>query len=588
MPSSLIRSTSWSSELARARRSTNNERRRTRQLTAIAQDPSVHDRRGVLTVELDVPFERLAPGPKGARVHVIDFDASTNTLYKPRAIGLDDDPYRGVQDADQLLGDPAFHAQNVYAIVMATLSRFEYALGRRAPFAFPAAGLRPGAAPGRGHLIKVAPHAFCDANAFYSRRDEALFLGYFPIDRQRKVFTCLSHDVVVHETTHALLDGLRPRYTDPSSPDQAAFHEGFADVVALLSVFKSPKVVELALGGDGRRVATGKLDAESLGRSTLLGLAEEMGSAGRQLAAVRGDALRRSVELEPDPEVLQSAEFAEPHRRGEVFVAAAMRAFLEVWLRRLEPLIRERRQVDVGRVAEEGAAAASHLLTMIVRAIDYAPPVDLHFSDFLTALLTADREIYPDDTKYNYRESLLEAFAKYGIDPVSHGNWEGPPDVSLERNHFDSLQREPDEIAHFLWENREVLELHPHAYTYVCSVRPCVRVDNDGFTQRETIAEYVQILDTQARELGPLRIRKPDAMPNDTRVVLYGGGVLVFDEFGRLKYHVGSGVGSRRQSARLSYLWESGFYGERQGLRRVAELHRARVLTAPSLGKRWS
>src|SRR5918993_1424458 len=55
-----------------------------------------------------------------------------------------------------LLEDPRFHAQNVYAIIMRTLARFEFALGRRVGWSF------------LGHQLQVAPHAFADANAFYS------------------------------------------------------------------------------------------------------------------------------------------------------------------------------------------------------------------------------------------------------------------------------------------------------------------------------------------------------------------------------------------------------------------------------------
>ena len=61
------------------------------------------------------------------------------------------------------------------------------------------------------------------------------------------IFSCLSHDVVAHETTHALVDGLRSCYLDPSSADQAAFHEGISDVVALFSVFALDDVVKAVL-----------------------------------------------------------------------------------------------------------------------------------------------------------------------------------------------------------------------------------------------------------------------------------------------------------------------------------------------------
>src|SRR5262249_27913869 len=132
----------------------------TRKLTIIAQNPSVKDKGKILRAEVEIPVEELEPGPRGYRVHTVDFDSSTGTLYKPlKYPPLDDaaggDPFKGASDA-RLLSDPSFHAQNAYAIIMRILARFEFALGRRVSWGF------------YGHQIKVAPHAFAEANAFYS------------------------------------------------------------------------------------------------------------------------------------------------------------------------------------------------------------------------------------------------------------------------------------------------------------------------------------------------------------------------------------------------------------------------------------
>src|SRR5258707_1319914 len=51
------------------------------------------------------------------------------------------------------------------------------------------------------------------------------------------VCTCLSHDIVAHETTHALVDSQRDYFLEANSSDTPAFHEAFADIVALFQHF---------------------------------------------------------------------------------------------------------------------------------------------------------------------------------------------------------------------------------------------------------------------------------------------------------------------------------------------------------------
>jgi hypothetical protein len=575
---------------------------RTRKLTIVAQDPAVRDTRGrILTAEVDVPAEELARGPLGYRAHVVDFDGSTRTLYEPLEYARLDsgdykDPFRGASNRT-ILTNPKFHAQNVYAIVMRTLARFEFALGRRVSWGF------------RGHQLKIAPHAFADANAFYSEDDQALLFGYFP-GRKGMVFSCLSHDVVAHETTHALIDGLRGRFTDPSSPDQAAFHEGFSDVVALLSVFSIRAVVEGVLDrnigkkkGKGRRSATlvheDDLTTRALRESLLFGLAKEM---GRELSLMRGKALRRSVELKPDE--VKGEEFDEPHRRGEVLVAAMMNAFLAVIVERLSKLGRiEGKFFDRERVAEEAAESADYLLTMTIRALDYTPPAHIEFPDFLSALVTADHEIRPDDSKYHFRRHLVESFRQYGIKPspgttVPEGFWR-PPEGQLvnDRIRFESMTRDPDEVFRFVWENRDTIGLSEGAFTRVLSVRPCLRVaPDDGFPLRETVAECMQQIRITARELSMFGIDKLPEMPDATDVSLEGGFTLIFDEYGRLKFSIAKRLFDRKrpevqqqQSRRLADLWRFGHYRKGASLtRRFSAVHRQRSLgQAQTISEEW-
>ena len=53
---------------------------------------------------------------------------------------------------------------------------------------------------------------------------------------------------------------------------------------------------------------------------------------------------------------------------------------------------------------------------MCIRALDYLPPVDITFGEYLRGIITADADLVEDD-RYNYRVAFVEAFRKRGIYP---------------------------------------------------------------------------------------------------------------------------------------------------------------------------
>ena len=595
-----------------------------RYMSVIAQDPSVRKGRNILMAKISVPAEDLRDGPMGYRVQVVDFDATTRIFHGAHSLpeSYEQEPASWREGRPSIVSNLRFHSQNTYALVMKTLARFEFALGRRIGWSFDT------------HQLKVAPHGMADANAFYAPEVEGLVFGYFSGASGNRVYTCLSHDIIVHEVTHALLDALRERYMDPSTPDQGAFHEGFADVVALLSVFSLPEVVEhlLMLGKHVGRavpaVTRANVMPAALRESALFGLAEEMGS---ELEGIRGEPLRASAKLEPSKEHKETPEFQEPHRRGELFVAAVLHGFIEAWSARiLSSGTANQKQFPLKRVAEEGALIADTLATMWIRAIDYMPPVHLQFGDALSAALTADLEVRPDDSRFELRRHMLESFNAFGFAPASKrkdpaGTWTPPPQgLKYDRVRFDSMRSDKDEVFRFIWDNRDLLELRDGAFTQVLSVRPSVRTGIDGFMVRETVAEYYQVARLTPDELVAVGVRAPagylraleraanvgaknaetddeDSSPGhlaaenvangdgeDSRAnatPLYGGGVLIFDEYGRVKYWVYNDVFGSQQRRRLEYLWKEGILqldkrGTKLRQTRLSAIHRLRALNA--------
>ncbi len=376
------------------------------------------------------PDQGLPPGPIGEYLEVVDFDPPSGCFYDP--IDLDDRQLLATDGMAPSESDPRFHQQMVYAVAMKTIEHFEQALGRPALWA--ERQIRDdGDRVVDSHYVqrlRIYPHALREANAYYSPEKKALLFGYFPAETDDPrvlpggiIFACLSHDVVAHETTHALLDGLHPRFVEATNRDVLAFHEAFADIVALFQHFSHAEVLRHEIARSRGDLASG----------TLLGqLAQEFGRAIGNYGALR-DAIgevdpetREWRRKKPNVEDLREAE--EPHARGAILVAAVFDAFLAIYNRRTEDLLRIATQGSgilepgaihpdlVERLADEAAKVARHVLRICIRALDYCPPVDLTFGDYLRAMITADVDMVPDD-RFHYRLAIIEAFQRRGIYP---------------------------------------------------------------------------------------------------------------------------------------------------------------------------
>ena len=370
----------------------------------------------------------LAPGPVGEYLEVVDYDPASNCFYDP--VDLNDPDILAQDGLPPSEGNPQFHQQMAYAVAMTTIRNFEKALGRRALWA---ARDFKGAVPEEAFVqrLRVYPHALREANAYYSPEKRALLFGYFPASSDRPerylpggiVFTCLSHDIIAHETTHALLDGMHRRFIEDSHQDALAFHEAFADIVALFQHFTFPEVLR-------HQIARTRGDLAS---QNLLGeLAQEFGEAIGNYGALRsalGDTDPETGEWKPhkpDPEEYQTV--TEPHARGAILVGAVFDAFLSIYKKRVADLLRIATSGTgvlpegalhpdlVNRLANEAAKSAQHVLNVCIRALDYCPPVDISFGDYLRAIITADADLVPDDD-LGYRIAFIEAFRWRGIYP---------------------------------------------------------------------------------------------------------------------------------------------------------------------------
>jgi hypothetical protein len=391
-----------------------------RRLRGYAFDPSMSLKLDTASINqriFNIPWEsELQPGPRGEYVEVVDFDPASGCWYEP--VDLNGPNLLAQDGHPPSEGNPQFHQQMVYAVAMNTICNFQKALGRQVQWS-----PREDANKHEQFVqtLRIYPHALRAANAYYSPQKKALLFGYFQ-GPTGMVFSCLSQDIVAHETTHALLDGMHRRYIDDNHPDTLAFHEAFADLVALFQHFTFPEVLKHQISR-----TRGNLEAQSL----LSELAQEFGVATGRYGALRsaiGSVDDKGVWQPVQPDPTRLAQALEPHERGSILVAAMFSAFLEMYKLRSAGIVclasagtgklpdGALHPVLVEELATVATKTAHHFLHMAIRALDYCPPFDITFGDYLRALVTADYDMVPDD-RYGYRVALIESFRRWGILP---------------------------------------------------------------------------------------------------------------------------------------------------------------------------
>lgn len=515
-----------------------------RVLKVYALDPSAGNYVGnVMSVR--IRWERnLKPGPVGRRFAVIDYDGANKCYYPP--VDLDDYRVLARSGLDPSESDPRFHQQMVYAVASETLEKFEAALGRTIHWrrADRPAGQEKHVDPADDiWVLKLYPHAMAQANAFYSRAAHGVLFGYFRASQTKpgnnlpgqRVFTCLSHDIIAHEVTHAIIDGIRTYFTEPTNPDVLAFHEAFADLTALFLHFTHKEALLDTIRKTGGRLyafelrpdvapiegaaqtsaGTPQIIGQMRARNPLIELAQQFGEAS---GTARG--LRSALGVPPNPDAM-SSRVNEPHFRGSILVAAVFDAYFEIYLKSAADLFRIYRagggQLEPAELpaslanllAETAAKTADEFFQLCARALDYCPPVDITFGDFLRALVTASADLAPDDGR-GVRQALMQAFRARGIYPQSASffsddalRWPRVPPLTSGSSVADSLPPVVATIVNPDTGNQEAADL---VFSSGMSLSKAQK-DRNGDILRAYAWENAELLGFDADPVQPLEAR---------------------------------------------------------------------------------
>lgn len=460
------------------------------------QDPLVADnhkksgRFGIQKIRIDRD-PGLDDGPTSSRIAVVDYNCDIKKVAKPAEWDIQNKEFAGASDSTSVF----FHQVNVWAITQNILSFFEdpTLMGRPIPWAF------------NGNRLIILPHAgkTTTINTAYNRKGKCLTLSY-STSKGVAVYDCLSHDVVAHEIGHAILDGIRPYYYNSISLETRAFHEFIADFTAVLS----PLIIRLV------RHQVADTSKGNLKKAKVISeLAEQKAAEENAFKQYVRNALNlTTMENVKDKSV--------PHDRSLPLTGAMFEILDNITSLRME------KEKDTPKQALKTVTQDISRITF--RALDYCPPVDIQFADYLDALVRANEIAYPVD-KLGYREVIRTAFKRRGINQLVQLYPLNPAEL-IWKYGLHSIATSRTAAYHFLNDNRDCLDIPVHQDFEIADLYYTNKTAGPNRKlPREIVVEYVwkESFILEGTDFGKLENR---------RIPLLCGGTLVFDELGNILY----------------------------------------------------
>ena len=423
-------------------------------------------------------------GPVTERVAVIDLHPTTEAL-EPGAVF---EPPSGRRTFARYRVDkrtvtsPQFIAVSVFGTVLRTMYLYEErdALGRKVAWAF------------GGPQLLVVPRAGWWANAYYERRSRSLqFFSFHAAGRL--VHTSLSRDIVAHETAHALIDGILPDLYDALDPQGLALHEGVADLTAVLIAFRSGRLRKAVLdqtGGSIEKSTNFSSIGEEFGRAI-----DPSGHAGWLRNLLDDSVLDPGADPAAEPEA---------HELSQVLTGTLYRFLVELHRDAKERLAERRGETKLRVSGRALFAASEQFKRMILRGLDYLPPGEITFADYIRAILAADQASFADDRWHAWlrTECVRRGIVATESDLAVTTNVEHP---SLADVDLDGLASSEWVAYMFAERNRDLLGIPPDAQF---EVMPRVVVDG-----RFQLPDAVLARASATKEDAPSEVTQAAPMP---------------------------------------------------------------------------